>query len=297
MSRPALVVTGASGLLGTALSGRRTVTALPRSACAGLWWEPAAGRVHDPAAPAETPVGAVVHLAGAGVADERWSDARKAAIYDSRVRGTATLVQWLAGRRQRPAVLVCASAVGIYGERGDELLPESAARGEGFLAEVCAGWEAEAAAAADVGVRVVCLRFGIVLSPEGGALARMLPVFRLGGGGRMGSGQQWFPWVHVNDALGAIEWALSNEAASGVYNVVAPGIVRQADFARTLGGVLRRPARLPAPATALRVVFGRELADSTVLVSQRAVPQQLLDAGFAFRAPELRPALEELVRR
>lgn len=292
MSGPALWVTGATGLVGRALARRRPLVGLPRRAPdgGGPWWEPLAGRVHDDGAT----VAAVVHLAGASVAAKRWDAAHKQAIYDSRVEGTRTLVEWLAGRSQRPSVLVAASATGLYGHRGDVELPEDAAPGDGFLADVVQAWEAEILRAEELGVRVVRLRIGVVLTPEGGALPRMLPAFRAGVGGPLGRGTQWFPWVHLDDVARAVEWALLTPEASGAYNVVAPGIVRQRDFARALGRAVRRPARLPVPGVALKLLFG-ELAEEGLLASTRAVPERLEADGFAFRHPALEPALAALL--
>lgn len=288
---PALLVTGATGLIGTALAARRPIVPLPRRAPAGggPWWEPQQGLIHD----APDDVGAVVHLAGAPVAGSRWTDARKAAIMDSRRLGTRTVVDWLAARAQRPAVLVSASAIGLYGDRGDTTLDEDAGQGEGFLAEVVAAWEEEARRAEALGVRLVILRIGIVLSPDGGALAEMLPVFRAGAGGPLGSGCQWFPWIHIDDVLDIIDWAIKDSSASGPYNVVAPGIVRQKAFAKALGAALRRPAFVPAPRLALRALFG-EMADEALLSSARVVPKRLQEAGFSFQHPELPGALQAL---
>jgi uncharacterized protein len=290
MATPALLVTGATGLVGTALAARLPVVGLPRDGSA-LSWDPAAGTVRDDG----RPLGAVVHLAGAGIADARWTDARKAELRDSRIGGTRTLVDWLAARAQRPAVLVAASAIGIYGSRGDEELSEESPPGSGFLAELCVEWEAEALRARDAGIRVVLLRLGIVLDPRGGALARMLPVWRLGLGGPLGGGQQWFPWVHVQDVVGAVEAALQKPALSGPYNVVAPGVARQRDFATALGTALGRRAWLPTPVGPLKLAMGAELVEQTLMASQRVVPRGLVAAGHAFRFPALAPALADLV--
>lgn len=293
--KPALLVTGATGLIGRALAERRAVVPLPRTrpASGGPWWRPKAGEIHDP----PHQVGAVVHLAGAPVAEGRWTEARKREILDSRRLGTRTIVDWLGQRQQRPSVLVSASAIGYYGDRGDTVLDESASRGEGFLADVVEAWENEADKAAGLGVRVVKLRIGIVLSPEGGALAKMLPPFRLGAGGPMGSGRQWFPWIHINDVIDIIEWAIQTDGAQGVYNTVAPGACRQKDFARALGEVLGRPALLPTPAFALRMAMGAEMVREALLSSARVAPQRLQEDGFAFHFPELRPALYDLLGR
>lgn len=290
---PRVLVTGASGLIGRALARQRAVVALPRRqpADGGPWWDPEAGAVH--AGPG--PVAAVVHLAGENVAGRRWNAAHKARVLDSRVRGTRALVDWMAARSQRPAVFVAASAVGLYGDRGDEVLSEASPRGEGFLADVTAAWEAEIARAAELGVRTVRLRIGVVLSPEGGALAKMLPAFRAGVGGPIGSGRQWFPWVHLDDVVNVIERALTDGAMRGAYNLTAPGILRQRDFARALGRGVRRPAFLPAPGRALRVLFG-ELANEGLLASTRAVPTRLVESGYGFAWPEIDGALGDLLR-
>lgn len=291
---PALLVTGATGLIGAALAARRPIVPLPRRAPGdgGPWWQPTQGAIHN----APDNVGAVVHLAGAPVADGRWTEARKATIMDSRRLGTRTVVDWIAGRTQRPSVLVSASAVGLYGDRGDAILDEGAGAGEGFLAEVVSAWEEEARRAEQLGVRLVILRIGIVLSPDGGALAQMLPAFKLGAGGPLGSGRQWFPWIHIDDVLNVIDWALRDPSAEGAYNVVSPGIVRQKAFAKALGGALGRPAFVPAPRLALRAMFG-EMADEALLSSARVVPKRLEAAGFDFLHPALPEALQALPLR
>jgi uncharacterized protein (TIGR01777 family) len=286
---PALLVTGASGLVGTALSARRTLLPLSRRqrSPGDPYWDPAAGLIHGLD---DRTLGAVVHLAGESVGEGRWTADKKARIRDSRVQGTRTLVAYLAGRKQRPEVLVSASAVGIYGDRGDEVLRDDAAAGTGFLAEVAQAWEAEADRAKDAGIRVVKLRIGIVLSEHGGALEKMLPPFRMGAGGPMGSGKQWFPWVHLDDVVGAIEWALTTPSARGAYNMVGPEPVRQGDFAKALGGALGRPAFLPAPAFALRLALG-EFADEGLLAGQRCVPDRLQAEGYRFSHETLAGAL------
>jgi len=292
MNPPGLWVTGATGLVGRALAQRRTIVPLPRRAPSGEgpWWEPMAGVVHDD----RSPVAAVVHLAGENVDGRRWNDEHKRAIRESRVQGSRTLVRWLADRAQRPSVLVAASATGLYGNRGDLELPEDAGAGTGFLAEVVEAWETELIEAEALGVRVVRLRIGVVLTPDGGALRKMLPAFRAGVGGPIGRGRQWFPWVHLDDVVSSVEWALTDPTASGAYNVVAPGIVRQRDFARALGRAVHRPAFVPAPAAALRLLFG-ELADEALLASTRAVPAALERDGFAFAHPQLDGALANLL--
>lgn len=294
MSTPStLLVTGASGLIGQGLSARRPVTALTRkSTDAGPWWSPLKGEIHA----VNDPIDAVVHLAGAPVAGGRWTSKRKADIFSSRQQGTRTVVNWIAAQRRPPSVLVSASAIGLYGNRGDEVLDESAPRGDGFLADVVEAWEEEAQKVVSLGVRLVVLRLGIVLSAKGGALAQMLPPFRMGLGGPLGSGAQWFPWIHIDDALNVVERAIDDDTMSGAYNVVAPGIVRQRDFARALGGALRRPARMPAPRVALRATFG-EMADEALLSSARVVPSRLQAADMPFQYPMLKPALQALLRR
>ena len=290
MAAPALVVTGASGLIGTALGQVEAITPLRRGLGGPLGWDPLGGQVEDDG----RPIGAVVHLAGENLADARWTEARKQSMRDSRVLGTRTLARWLAGRKQRPEVLVCASAIGLYGDRGDELLDEDAAPGTGFLADLVRDWEQEARAVEAAGVRLVLLRLGVVLSREGGALGKMRLPFSLGAGGPIGSGRQWFPWVHLDDAVGAFLWAIRTPGARGAYNLVAPGVVRQGDFARALGRAMRRPAVLPTPAFALKVAFG-EMATEALLPSTRVVPRRLLSEGYAFRFPELDPALRSVV--
>jgi uncharacterized protein (TIGR01777 family) len=236
---------------------------------------------------------AVIHLAGEPVA-QRWTTAAKRRIRDSRILGTRRLVEALAGLECRPRVLVAASAVGYYGSRGDEILDESARPGSGYLAEVCVGWEREAAAAEDLGIRVARIRIGVVLDRGGGALGRMLPAFRLGLGGPLGGGKQWLSWIHVADLAEMFRHVLENSRA-GAWNGVVPHPVTNADFTRVLGQVLRRPAVLPVPAAALRLLFG-EMSE-VLLASQRVVPRAAESTGFHFRYPELGPALSELLDR
>jgi uncharacterized protein (TIGR01777 family) len=209
---------------------------------------------------------------------------------DSRVDTTHALASVLAGLRQPPKALLVASAVGIYGDRGDELLDESSTAGCGFLAELCQQWEAAAQPAVDAGIRVVHLRLGVVLGPGGGALAKMLPLFRLGLGGRIGNGQQWMSWISLHDAVGAMLFALETLPLKGAVNLTAPTPVTNATFTRTLAGKLRRPAFLPAPAIALRLAFG-QMADETLLASARVIPKKLLDAGFDFTHRTVEEAL------
>jgi hypothetical protein len=232
---------------------------------------------------------AVVNLAGESIAGGRWTTARKQEIVASRVEGTTAIVEAMAAAAKRPALLVNASAVGWYGPRGDEELDESAPAGEGFLADVCRAWEAAAFAAHDLDVRVVALRLGMVLGPDGGALARMLIPFRMGLGGRLGSGRQWMSWIHRDDVVGLILAALEERAYAGPVNATAPAPVRNRDFTTALARAVSRPALFPVPALALRLVLG-EMAEM-LLTGQRVVPAAATAAGYAFRHPDLAEAL------
>lgn len=298
-----LLITGATGLVGGRLARAliregAAVRALTRNPAA------AAGRLGAPISavgwdghriPPDAVAGtsAVVHLAGEPVFTGPLTASRRRRIRDSRVESTRSLVEALGALHpaERPAAFACASAVGFYGSRGEERLDESAPPGEGFLAEVCRAWESAAFAAAPLGVRTVALRIGIVLAREGGALPGMARLFRLGAGGRLGRGDQWLPWIHVDDLVALIRCALQDDRYRGPVNAVAPEPVRNADFTRALARTLRRPALLAAPAFALRLGLG-ELA-SELLDSRRVVPQAALDAGFAFRHPAIESALAE----
>lgn len=288
-----IIVAGASGFLGSALVPRlvaegHDVVRLGRGSGADVVsWDPACGKLD---AAAVEGAAAVIHLAGAGVADGRWTSARRAEILESRVRSTQLLVETIARMRVRPAVLVCASGSGYYGECGEREVDESAPAGDGFLAGVCRAWETAARGAEPLGVRVVAMRLGMVVGAHGGALAKMLPVFRAGLGGPAGSGRQWVSWIALDDAAAAFVHAVDCTALHGPVNVAAPGAVRNADFARALGRALGRPAIVRAPATALRLMFG-QMADETVLQSARLVPGRLSASGFVFRFPEIEPAL------
>ena len=299
-----ILLTGATGLIGSRLVQRlaglgHTVTALsrrPDRARAALpdlddaWlWRP--GEATPPLQ--SLACDAVVHLAGESVAG-RWSAAKKQRILESRREGTRELVQAIADAPDRPAALISASAVGYYGERGDAELQESDPPGEGFLPEVCVAWERAAQGAEALGLRVLRLRMGLVLDPDGGLLGESLPLARAGLGGPLGSGRQWWPWVHRDDVIAAMVAGVTGTAA-GVWNVTAPQPVRQGDFARTLGRVLGRPAVLPAPAFALRLVLGG-FADEPLL-SRRALPVASQADGVRFAWPELEPALRDLLDR
>jgi uncharacterized protein (TIGR01777 family) len=236
---------------------------------------------------------AVVHLAGESVVG-RWTAEKKKAIRDSRVLGTRHLVAALAQAEVKPRVLVCASAVGFYGDRGDELLREESPSGQGFLPEVCREWEDASRIAGDAGIRTVNIRIGLVLSAKGGALAKLLTPFKLGLGGRIGSGQQWWSWIHVDDIVGGIHHAMRSESLAGAVNLVAPNPVRNAEFTRVLASVLGRPAFFPVPEFALRMAFGKMAAGELLLSSQRTEPGKLLAEGYEFRFRELRGALANL---
>jgi uncharacterized protein len=297
-----VAVTGSTGLIGTALVGaleagghfvRRIVRRPARDAEHDIRWDPAAGTIDVVEL---SGADAIVHLAGANVAGHRWTDSYKAQIRDSRVLGTRLLSKTIAGMLAKPAVLVSASAVGYYGDRGDEPVDESSPPGRGFLADVCQQWESETAPARDAGVRVVNLRFGLVLSREGGALAQMLTPFKLGVGGAIGSGRQYISWIALDDAVRVIQFALQAAALAGPANAVAPGPVTNRQFTESLGRVLGRPTVLPLPAFAARLAFG-EMADEMLLSGVRALPHALENAGFAFQHPQLEPALRHILER
>jgi len=237
---------------------------------------------------------AAVHLGGVNLAERRWTADYKREIETSRVKSTRVLAKVLAGLMRPPKTLLVASATGFYGDRGDEVLDEGSNVGEGFLAEVCAKWEAASEAAQAAGIRVVHLRFGVVLGKEG-ALGKMLPIFKLGLGGRLGSGRQWMSWIELGDAMRAILFAMKTHSLSGPVNLVAPNPVTNAEFTRALGRALHRPAVMAVPAVALRMMFG-EMADEALLASTRAVPGKLIAAGFRFERPTIEEALKVVVR-
>lgn len=290
-----VAITGASGMIGAALArslmadGVRVVRIGRRPARGtDVLWDPDAGSID--AAPLDG-VDAVVHLAGESIASGRWSRAQKQRIRDSRTRGTALLARTLAALDRMPAVLVSASAVGIYGDRGDELLTDTSRPGSGFLPEVAIAWEASAEPARAAGIRVVHPRFAAVLSRSGGVLDRLLLPFRLGLGGPIGRGAQWMPLVSLEDVVGAIRHLIDTPGVAGPFNVSLPTPVTNAEFARVLGSVLHRPAVLPLPPAALRLAYG-QLADELLIASARVVPPALEASGFRFRHPTLRPAIE-----
>ncbi len=291
-----VLVSGATGFVGSALvpfltTGGHAVTRLARAlrqpAPGMARWTPDTGAIDSTEL---APVDAVVHLAGENIAGGRWSAERKAAILASRSNTTRRLCETLAAFRPRPAVLICASAIGYYGDTGETSVDEQAEPGVGFLADVCRAWEDATAPALDAGIRVVNLRIGIVLSPAGGVLKQLLTPFQLGLGGRIGSGRQFMSWVALDDLLGIVLHGLRDAAVAGPVNAVAPGAVTNAEFTRGLGAVLGRPTLFPIPAAAARVAFG-EMADEMLLSSTRVSPGRLADTGFVFRYPALDGAL------
>lgn len=238
---------------------------------------------------------AVVHLAGESIAAGRWNEEKKKRIRDSRVKGTKLLADAMTNLSRPPKTFISASAVGYYGNRGDELLTETSAPGNGFLSEVCVEWEKATELAAEKGIRVVNTRFGIILSPHGGALAKMLTPFRMGVGGTIGSGKQWMSWIALDDVVSAIEHVLTNEHVRGPVNFVAPNPVTNAEFTKALGRVLSRPTLFPVPALAARIAFG-EMADALLLSSQRVEPACLKQANYQFSYTELKPALAHILK-
>jgi uncharacterized protein (TIGR01777 family) len=295
-----IAISGAGGLVGAALAarltgeGHRVLRLVRREAVEGtdaVAWDPVAGRI-DRAGLEGTD--AVVHLAGENVAAARWSAAQKERIRSSRVDGTRLLAGALAGLRRPPRVLVNASAIGYYGDRGDEPLDEDSAPGTGFLAETCAAWEAATEAARRGGMRVVRLRIGVVLSARGGALARMLLPFRLGLGGRVGNGRQYMSWITLEDLVRTVSHALGDERLEGPVNAVAPRPARNAEFARALGRVVRRPVWLPLPGWLVRLLLG-EMGEALLLAGARVLPVRLERSGFAFRHGDAAAALQSIL--
>lgn len=292
-----IVVAGSTGMLGSALVPvlrdlNHAVLGLARHAAPGCaTWDPGRG-ILDPSV--LEGADAVVNLAGAGIAEARWTAARRREIMESRVRATRLLVDTCGRLPRRPKVFVSASATGYYGDGGDRELAEDEPPGGTFLAQVCERWEAEAGRAAPLGMRVVCLRLGMILSASGGALAKMVPVFRAGLGGPAGGGRQWVSWIALDDAVAAVAHALIDPTLAGAVNAVAPGAVRNAEFARALGAVLGRPALVPAPAALLRLAFG-EMAEQTILQSARVVPRELQRTDFRWRHADVRSALRSVL--
>lgn len=291
-----VAISGASGLVGRALTASlqkqgNQVIALTRGEGNGyedsIRWDPTTGVINP--ARLES-VGAVVHLAGENIASGRWNAALKNRIRSSRIQGTRSLVQSLSRIEHRPHTLVSASATGFYGNRGDRLLDESSSAGEGFLADVCRDWEAEAMEAEKLGIRVVCVRVGVVLTPHGGALARMLLPFRLGAGGVVGSGKQYWSWIGLNDLTRVFAFCLENQTLRGPVNAVSPSAMTNHDFTKVLGQVLHRPTIFPLPGFMARLALG-EMADELLLSSTRVTPQKLQQSGFQFQQPSLQECL------
>jgi uncharacterized protein (TIGR01777 family) len=293
-----IAITGATGMVGRALTpmltaeGHTVVPVSRRPIAGGIQW--------DPTGPLDAAkwegLDAVIHLAGENIADGRWTDDRKRLLRESRVGPTRRLAEALASLARPPRILLSASATGIYGDTGERVATEATPPASDFLGELGAAWEAAAAPARDAGIRVVHPRFGIILSTDGGALAKMLPTARLGAGGPLGGGSQWMSWIALDDVLGGLRHLLADATLQGPVNLVAPGAVRNTEFAATLGAVLQRPAILPVPAFALRLLFG-EMADATLLASSRVAPTALEGAGYHFRFPALEGALRHLLGR
>ena len=293
-----ILVSGASGPIGTALlpplkTRGYEITRLVRGATAGedqILWDPG-----KPIAPeAVSGFDAVIHLAGESIVGS-WTDDKKMKIRNSRVAGTTALAQALAQAKNKPQVFVCSSAIGYYGDRGNEVLTEESAPGSGFLPEVCREWEAATVPAANAGIRTVQMRTGIVLSPTGGALGKMLTPFKMGVGGKIGSGRQWMSWIDVQDMVGAIHHILKSDLLQGPVNMVAPRPVTNVEFTQTLASVLSRPAIFPMPAFVVKLAFG-EMGETVLLGSQRVEPTQLVGSGYPFRFSDLRASLLNIVK-
>jgi uncharacterized protein (TIGR01777 family) len=297
-----ILLSGASGMLGQAIAADLTlqgfaVLRLVRQAPSAddqIRWDPAAVNAGLDLSRLEGLYGAI-HLSGANVASRRWTPAYKREIANSRIHTTTALAQAFAHLERPPQTFVSASAVGYYGNRGDTVLDESSAPGTGFFPELCLAWEQAAQPAANVGIRVIHPRFGVVLGPKGGALDRLRTLFGLGLGGRLGDGRQWMSWVSQADAASAVLFALENPRLTGSFNVTAPNPVTNTEFTHQLAAILHRPAFMTAPAFALRLAFG-EMADEALLASSRSVPRALLNAGFVFQQPTLHSALEAILK-
>lgn len=296
-----VVITGASGLIGTKLTkafeadGKRVLRAVRRPAKTDqeVSWDPANGTIERDKLEG---VEAVVHLAGAGIAAKRWTESYKKTILESRVQGTTLIAETIASLENKPRVFACASAIGYYGDRGNTELDENATSGEGYLPDVCVEWEKSCEAALAAGIRTVNMRIGVVLSTEGGALKEMLMPFKLGGGGILGNGKQYFSWIELDDIVRAMQFVVGNESLSGPVNLVSPNPVTNREYTKTLGRVLSRPTILPMPAFAARLLFG-EMADALLLASTRVVPSELTQAGFNYQHAELEPALRHVLDR
>jgi uncharacterized protein len=297
-----VVVSGSSGLIGTALvrsladAGHRPIRLVRRAPEAGadeVLWDPDTGRID---AASIDGVDAVVHLAGAGIGDRRWNAAHKEAVLRSRTGGTSLLASTLAGLTRPPRVFLSASGVGFYGSRGSEVLTEDSPHGTGFLSEVVTQWEASTQSAIDAGITTAWLRTGVVLSREGGALKKQLPLFRLGVGGRIGSGTQYLAWITLHDEVAAIRFLLEHPT-EGPVNLTAPNPVTNLTFTKALGRVLNRPTLLPVPTIGPKIVLGSEMTEELLLSSQRVLPSRLEAAGFEFTHREIEPALRAVLDR
>ena len=295
-----IVISGASGLIGTQLvaklssSGHEVVRLVRRSPKSGeIQWNPKSGTLD---AVALEGADAVIHLSGAGIGDKRWSDGYRKEILDSRTSTTALLAKTMASLSRKPSVFLSGSAIGIYGARNDEQLTEVSTHGTGFLAEVCEQWEAAAKPAVDAGIRTVYLRTGIVLSPKGGALKKLLPLFKLGVGGKFGNGKQWQSWISIDDEIGAIEHLLTANV-SGAVNLTAPNPVTNAEFTKVLASVLKRPAIIPVPTFAPKILLGGELADALLFTGQRVIPAALNASGYMFKHTTLESAFRSLLSK
>jgi uncharacterized protein (TIGR01777 family) len=300
-----ILISGSHGLVGSALiksltaSNHEVIRLVRHTRTAGaseIEWQPDKGLIDK--AQLEG-LDAVVHLAGENIGEGRWTEEKKRAIFDSRIKGTALLSETLASLRNPPGVFLSASAIGYYGNRGDEKLTENSApaSGDDFLAHVCKEWEKATSAATEKGIRTVLTRFGIILDEKGGALAKMLTPFRMGIGGRIGDGKQWMSWIALDDVVDALQFVMRDQFVNGPVNFVAPIPVTNAEFTKTLGSVLSRPTFLPVPAFGARLAFGREMADSLLLASQRVEPAVLTERGFGFNFARLEPALKHILHR
>lgn len=297
-----ILISGSHGLVGSALArsltedGHEVARLVRHQSTPGSFeieWHPNQGRI-DPQR--LEGFDAVVHLAGESIASGRWNDEKKRSIRESRTKGTLLLSETLARLAHPPSVFISASAIGYYGNRGDELLTETSAPGNDFLASVCVEWEQATRPASEKGIRTVLARFGIILDQNGGALAKMLTPFRMGIGGRVGNGRQWMSWIALDDVIGALKFLMRDKAVNGPVNFVAPRPVTNAEFTRTLGRTLARPTIFPIPEFGVRLAFG-EMGDALLLSSQKVEPTVLENRGFAFYWPRLEPALDHLLRR
>lgn len=295
-----ILVTGSTGLVGSELiptlinSGHEIIRAVrhPTKKTGEVFWNPGSGNTDMSQLPS---FDAAINLAGENIFG-KWTDEKKRRIYDSRVNGSRNLAGAMVGMDPKPRVLIIASAIGYYGSRGSDLMNEDSSAGHGFLVDVCRENEAATESASSSGIRVVKLRIGIVLSAKGGALTKMLSPFKLGLGGKIGSGGQYMSWISIDDIIGIIEYALANNSVSGPVNLVAPSPVTNLEFTKTLGRVLSRPTIFPIPAFALRLLFGKEMADETLLASTRVEPLKLREAGYEFKFPLLEDALRHVLK-